>query len=426
MKIFGIEIKKIGSQVEGTKAATFAPRESKPLQTYPSRIPLFQSNYKPSTAYVENPFLRAVIDYDAGMFANADVFEQNSAGERIENSKAINSLKSIANPSFNGMLRQVRKDVNLSGFYIARILRNSAGVIFEITRFNPETTIIYTRKKDKFNYEIHYIQSYYNAESIRLSGSELNDIFIFSENEPESLGNIMRFNSKINTLKNIVESSDALHEGLKNTNKFRGAQYIISPPAGSTTDVMPIAPNLQDSLSDSNRKLYSEYNRAMGTSDGQSGIMFTSVPIDAHKMSSPLIEMDIAVQSDLTLDVICNIIGIDPVLFSRQGKFENFTVAQKSHYENNIQPFSDAFFQSYSAFLFGAMSANRQIVADYSYLDVFQEDLEKNRAVTEKTVLLSVALNTAVFNQYMDYNTAVETLVYGGVDVETAKKMIKR
>jgi len=416
MRIFGIEITR-------TKAATFAPREQKPLHVQPSRRNLFEFVYEPNLAYYTNPILRAILDFDSGMFANADVYEANAKGEKVENSKIITALKKQSKPSFNEFLRQVRKDVNLHGFYIAYILKNSGGVVQEIRNFNPYFTTIYVKQLG-YAYEIDYVQTYIGGKSYRISGSQLDDIFIFWESEPDFTTSQLVFNPRIKTVKNIIESSDAFWQGLKNINKFRGAENIISPD--SETDSMPNAPDLQKSISEAKLRLYSEYTRNFGYADNQSGLMIMDEPVRVQKLSSPLSEMEIGVQNEMFIDSICNVIGIDPVLFSKQGKFENYKQAQKSHYENNIQPFADAFFQEFSAYLLGAMSASLQIFGTYDYLDVFQEDLEKNRIVTEKTANIAIAMNTAVTSGQMNYDNAVETLIYGGVDLETAKKMIKR
>lgn len=416
MRLFGLEISR-------TKAAQFAPREQKLNRVYPARVDLFNDAYSPALSYFSNHNFRAVIDTDAQMFANADVFETNSKGEKVENSKVANSLKTISKPTFNAFLRQVRTDVNLNGYFIARILKKSDGSIIEINRFNPYSTEIHTKATDKFNYKINYIQTYVGGKSIKLQGQEIEDVFIFSESDPIYENEILKFTTKTDSLKNVLLSDDALWESLKNLNKFRGAQNIVSP--NGEQDLMPTAPDALGGMSEKKMQIYSEYARNFGTTNYQSGIMIMDSPVKVDKLSSPISDMEINTQGEMTMDAICNIMSIDPVLFSRQAKFENYKIAQKNHYDNSVIPFSDSFFQSLSAFLFGNIYGAKQLVGDYTYLDVFQEDLIKNREVTEMASTTVINLNTAVLAGQMDKQTAINTLIFGGVDAETAKNLIQ-
>jgi HK97 family phage portal protein len=208
--------------------------------------------------------------------------------------------------------------------------------------------------------------------------------------------------SKVETNKVIINNMRAAYESRGVIIRKRGALGIISSDARDVGGVVPIEPEQKELLQ-------KEYSENYGGMEHQDQLIITEAAIKYQQMGVNPDKLGLFQENEEGFNKLLDDFGVPSEIFSRTkgATYENQRQAEKGLYIRTIIPEANSWCSNLNMrFLNGSKA---RLIATYSHLPVFQEDL-KSRA--ESLDVLVGALSTA--------------LADGAIDIETYQKELDK
>ena len=195
--------------------------------------------------------------------------------------------------------------------------------------------------------------------------------------------NVLRGESKLKGLRAALKNIKMAYESRGVILKYRGALGILSNQSTDGVGAgLPIEPEEIKNIQDK----YSQY----GGLDGQFQAIITSANLRWQQMSVNPDKLGLFQETEEDFNKILDGFGVPSEMFTRQkgATFENQNQARKSIYENTIIPEANEWCMGLNAKFFP--EGKIKIIADYSHLPVFQDDI-KHRSETLTNMVNSLS-----------------------------------
>ena len=345
-------------------------------------------------AYMKVPEVSSIINRDAAMFSNMRIIAVNKDGKEVED-KYITDLFSKPNWFQGGkeFIRQSRILRNIYGNEFIYFLR-PVGIGKTKSMFTIPSSKIkieykggayfdYDDVPEQLTYSVEIDGKYYPIDKKDLLHINDNTVSIDKVNDPSFLkgGSKLRANAApINNIMDAYESRGIII-------RKRGALGILSNNSkdgiGST---MPI--------DDSEKKQVQDDYKNYGTLAGQNQLIITNASLTWQQMAQnepKKLGLFDEVREDFMK--LLDAFGHPLELYASQNgaTFENQEQAIKNVYVNTIIPAANEWLQPINEMLTNGKGYN--LVASYSHLPIFQEDLnEKGQQLKNYVNALSTAL----------------------------------
>lgn len=365
---------------------------------YDRKNPILIDTQNKLQIYNTVPHLQSVINQLADMFKNMDIkLYDKKTGEEVKEHEVLNLLNR-PNP-----LRT--REEFLFEYYVFKSVFGNA-FIYEIKGL-PSALPSLMWNLLPSDVEIIPTGKIYNQTTVDgiIKSYKVYDQGTYFNVQPSDMiyknegvgGNLITSQSKIDALQlplsNIIGA-------LKSENVLiveRGAEGILSNESQADGGAIPLGKEERERIEKEMQKTY-------GIFDGQKRKIITNSSLKWQPMTFPIKDLMLLECIESDFQTICAAYGADRDIFpsTKGATFENKNNGVKSTYQNTIQPQADDLMSILNT-AFGLDKQGLYLVADYSYLPVFQED-EQQKEAAKKTKIeyLAMALNDAVIdvNEY--------------------------
>lgn len=374
---------------------------------YPAYANFFMNNKMPVYIDMENlmivylsvPHLRAVIDRKAEMFKNMQIKLRNKkTGEFIEQHEILTLLKN-PNPmqTQEQFLEQycIFKDIWANAFiYKLRATSMSSPKVLwnlpsDAMKITPTGKIWNQTKLEEIIEKYEMVSG--NLQPIKF---EVNEIIQISQGASQ---NYFVGESRIKTLVRPISNIQGALQTRNVIINDRGALGILSGSSKDSDGAIPLGKDERERI----EKEYRDKQRGYGIGDEQKKVIISPTPLAWSPMSYPTKDLMLFEEIEEDFGTICAEFGMERDLFPtvKGATFENKNQAIKSTYQNTIQPEADLFMRKLSKD-FGLEDAGFELVADYSYLPVMQEDkLKEEQTEMTKAQKLGILLDKGIISK---------------------------
>jgi len=382
----------------------------------------FNFSYKNdiNTALNTVPELAAIVNYIAKSFSSG-IWNHND----LEKSWLLDLL---ANPhplySENELKQLIARELISYGVCFLYVQNNSViSNAKSIAVLPTHLTSANTKSKNKDILNISSakeIISNYSVkweDGVEIIGTE-NIITISLSNIVSISNNKINYESPLKPLDKVLKVSESIYETMHELNFNRGAVGIIS---NDNTDASGTIPMTSEEI----EELQKQYKR-YGTLKDKWHIMFSDTKLSFQPISSPIKDMMLVEQLKQVKQTIADVLGFDTLLLNNQdgNKYANYNEARKSFFSELIQPLADTVSNSLNDY-FLRERPKEKLTLDYSHLDVFAADKEKQAKTIEIETAYIISLNKSVANNEMTRNNAINLLIQNGYTEDNAKKIIQ-
>jgi len=198
--------------------------------------------------------------------------------------------------------------------------------------------------------------------------------------------NILKGESKMKSLGAAIKNIKMAYESRGIILKYRGALGILS---NQSTDGVGAGLPLEDKEIKDVQDKYNQY----GGLDGQFQVIITSANLRWQQMSVNPDKLGLFQETEEDFNKILDSYGVPSEMFTRQkgATFENQNQARKSLYESTIIPEANEWCMALNSKFFP--DSKIKIVADFSHLPIFQEDIKlRSETLNNMVTALSKAL----------------------------------
>lgn len=347
------------------------------------------------------PELNAIINLKARAFSNGVLKVVNDKGEEQVNDP-INKL--LKTPNWFQAQKEFMRQTKL----FHDIFGNEYMYMFFPVGFQPEdrTKALFTLPPNLICPEMDETQPYYTFTEqpkvkylLNYEGQKIpldpQTIIHLNDNrvtvEKINQKDILKGESKMKGLTAAINNMKMAYESRGIIIKYRGAQGILSPETkdgiGSTIP-----------FEETEKEEIQRRNLAYGTLHGQHQLIITSVAAKFTSMTqNEPKKLGLFEECKLDFDKMLDSYGTPPEMFVRDAgaTYENQKQAEKGMYVRTTIPEANEWVMALNARFFP--DGKLKIIADYSHLPIFQEDLKiKAEAMNSMMTVLSKGLQDKV------------------------------
>jgi len=268
---------------------------------------------------------------------------------------------------------------------------------------------------EKLSDIIDYIQVDYIDGVKKIDASDV--IIISQSNIFEIKNNTIVFKSPLKSLDNVLKTSTAIYETMYELNFNRGAVGIISNDNQDASGTIPMTPEEIENL----QKQYKRY----GTLRDKWHLMFSDTKLSFQAISSPIKDMMLPEQLKQVKQIIADVLGFDTLLLNNTdgNKYANYNEARKSFFTELIQPLADNVANSLTDYFLSERKS--KLTLDYSHLDIFKQDNERQANIIKLQSEMIINLNNAVSTNEISREIAIQILTQNGFSEIDANNLIK-
>lgn len=268
------------------------------------------------------------------------------------------------------------------------------------------------RQATDLNEIIKHYEIKFNNNSIKIDPAEILTITYNSDFNIKN--NYLKYKSPLKSLENALQVTPAMYNSMQNLMNNGGMKGFVSNKSTDSGSYIPIEPKDRKEI----QKAFKNY----GSKKGQFDIAFVNSDINYVPITSRIKDMMLPEQRKIIKEVIADVLNFDTVLLnnndsSKYGVF--YKEARKSLFTETISPIANNLTENISN------KADEIVFLDFSHLDIFSEDeIQKvNKVNIESQYIIN--LNTAVKEERMTRENAINILILNGYDEQTAKKLIQ-
>jgi len=371
------------SQGSTGKNPTFFPLHMSLMNN--SKTPIWIDIDNLLAVYLLCPPLRAVIDEKAQMFKNADIHVVDKDGNKKENHPVLKLLKKPTPMQWtDDWLAQLSVMTDIYGSAFIYKLRATSISLPKCLWVLPsgDMKIIPTGKMFKQSKIEEIIEKYV------LNFGDVEEVYktldIIQINQSGATS-VIKPDSKISSLQKAITNVEGAYK-TRNILLFeKGAIGILSSDTRDGDGGVPLGVKEQI-------RLGKQFTDKMGIYDEQGRIIMSSAALKWNPMSYPTKDLLLFEEGEAGLQDFCQQFGMKRDIFpsTKGATFENANQAIKQTYQNTIQPFADAVARTLTEQL-GLEAEGLELVFDYSWLPVMQEDQQKEQSAQKtKAEMLAI------------------------------------
>jgi len=346
--------------------------------------------------YLSCPHLRLVIDKKAEMMSNMDVkMRDTKTGEMVEDHPILNLFKKPNPLQIQETFlfqQQVMIDIYANAFvYMIRpTSKESPRVLWNLP---PQDMKVIPTGKIFEQYKVEDIIKNYQMDQGNgtFKTFDPKDVILLTSGVST---NYITGHSKIKTLQKQISNIDG---ALKTRNIIineKGALGILASENKDADGGIPLNTKERE-------RLEKEYKRKYGISDSQSKILLTESNLKWIPMSFPTKDLLLFEEVEEDFQGILGEYGLSRDLFpsTKGATFENQKQALIQTYQNTIQPEADSRMRIFTE-RFGLKEEGLELIADFSWLPVMQEDEQKKELTNKfKAETLSLMMKDGVLTK---------------------------
>lgn len=368
----------------------------------------YMDTQKPYELYNTIPELRQVVDKKATMFSNMELkLIDLKTGNAIDDAEF---QKLVQNPnifqSMNKWLRNFKTQEQVYGNQF--IYKNKPSTLskYPVSLMNISPKYISFNLTGKVFDQLD-IESVIKNYKYKDDGGER--VFKTKEimhTKIDDLDNPIIGTSPLTSLKLPLTNTKLAYDYRNVIMAEKGAIGMLKNKSRDSVGATPLKP-------DEKQEIYNQLMGEYGIQSGKKRVLLTSLDLEWQPMTYPTKDLLLFEEVDANKLTIVDHFGLNINIFSnKNATFENVKNALIQCYQDTIIPEADEFTQALTLFL--NIKEGQRIVADFSHIQILQQDKEREENVISKRVQsIQQLMQSGVINQIQ----AVQMLNSAGIDI---------
>ncbi len=350
------------------------------------RGPIWISVTEPYDLYNRIPELRSVIDRDANMFANMQIYKRNKKSKELIDDVPLNKL--LDNPnctqSQNQFLKQYRAQLLTYGNqFIYKNTTKSAGVpnaLWNISAFylQPWLTgkLFQQNSMDEIISEYHMINTLAINDRLYFKQTFKAEEILFTK--ISDLNNPLIGKSPIACLQWPLSNIETAYKARNVAHQMVGtgilSPKVVKDMSGST---MPMNPKQREEMEKQFRNDY-------GINHDQRRTILSTTSVEFQGLAVPTQPMMLLEEVSADIVTICNVFHMNPQIFLTNTTYENLRSGIVQTYQDSIIPAAEEFMQALSPFI--GLKPEEELIASFEHISILQENKLKGMAAIQAII----------------------------------------